>query len=80
MKARHHLSPRQRAVARHLLLGWGRKRIATELGISLETVRLYTERIFDEVGADSRTEAAMMILHSEAWLHEIYDHDEKAAP
>ncbi len=58
-----HVTPRQRAVLDLALRGLTDKEIATDLGISVSTVRTYLERFYREHGLRNKTEAVA------AWQH-----------
>ena len=51
------LTPRERQVLEMLADGLASKEVAYELGLSLETVRSYTKRLYRELGAHNRAEA-----------------------
>lgn len=50
------LSPRETEVARAVLRGEGRGRIAQQLGVSEETVKTYVRRLYAKAGVRSREE------------------------
>lgn len=54
------LAPRERDVMRLVSLGRTNPEIATELGLSAETVKTLLERIYDKLGVRRRAEAAMI--------------------
>ena len=56
------LSPREREVARHLVLAQGPAEIMRDLGISAHTLHDYRRRIYRRVGVSSREELARMVL------------------
>lgn len=58
-----HLSAREREVTRLVLEGCANKEIASQLGISHETVKRHLTNIFDKTGVSSRLELAMFALH-----------------
>ena len=51
------LSPREEAVLDGLAKGWTYKQLASELGISIDTIRTYIRRIYEKLHVQSRTEA-----------------------
>jgi DNA-binding NarL/FixJ family response regulator len=51
------LSPREEAVLDGLAKGWTYKQLASELSISIDTVRTYIRRIYEKLHVQSRTEA-----------------------
>lgn len=53
------LTPRQREVLSHAVLGKGNKEIADSLGMTLNTVRTHMATILKALGVRSRTEASM---------------------
>lgn len=55
------LSSRERQIARCIALGWRNRDIATVLGISQNTVRNHTVRIFEKTEASGRTELAIWL-------------------
>ncbi len=58
------LSPREREVLTMLSRGDRFKEIAHNLGVSIETVRTYTRRVYDKLHVQSRTEAVVKFLRS----------------
>ena len=58
------LSPREREVLTMLSRGDRFKEIAHNLGVSIETVRTYTQRVYDKLHVRSRTEAVVKFLRS----------------
>ena len=61
------LSERELEVLRLAAKGMGNKEIAAELALSVRTVQSHLGRIFDKLGASSRTEAVLRAL-KEGWL------------
>lgn len=53
------LTDRERAVLQLLPRGWDNQRIGEELQISERTVRFHLRNIYDKIGVQSRTEAAV---------------------
>lgn len=53
---RYALTPRQREVARLVLLGWTDRQIAQELGIAVNTVRDHLRKLFERLDIASRSE------------------------
>jgi DNA-binding NarL/FixJ family response regulator len=51
------LSPREHAVLEGLAKGWTYKQLASELDISIDTIRTYIRRIYEKLHVQSRTEA-----------------------
>ena len=56
------LSPREREVLALLSKGKANKEIAVELSISVGTVKGYVSDIFDKLGVDDRTQAALLAV------------------
>ncbi len=56
------LSPREREVARHLLLAHPPARIMKETGVGAHTLHDYRRRIYRRVGVGSREELAQRVL------------------
>jgi DNA-binding CsgD family transcriptional regulator len=54
-----HLTPRQHEVLRYLAAGYTTARVATTLGISIETVRNHVRGLMARLGASTRLEAVM---------------------
>jgi DNA-binding CsgD family transcriptional regulator len=54
-----HLTPRQHEVLRYLAAGYTTARVATTLGISIETVRNHVRGLMARLGARTRLEAVM---------------------
>jgi DNA-binding CsgD family transcriptional regulator len=54
-----HLTPRQLEVLRYLAAGYTTARVATTLGISIETVRNHVRGLMARLGARTRLEAVM---------------------
>ncbi len=71
------LSPRQAEIVRHLLLGESDKQIASQLHISIPTVRTHLGRLFQKFELNDRVE---LILHIFSHVREnearIADHAE----
>jgi DNA-binding NarL/FixJ family response regulator len=57
-----HLSPREQAVLDGLAKGWTYKQLASELDISIDTIRTYVRRIYEKLHVQSRTEAVAKYL------------------
>jgi two-component system NarL family response regulator len=56
------LTAREQSIMVALAQGWENKRIANDLGISSETVKSHLARIFEKIGARTRTEAIHIAL------------------
>jgi len=56
------LSPRQAQIAKHLLLGCSDKQIATELEISVATVRTHLTRLFSRFDIQDRNELIVYVF------------------
>lgn len=56
------LSPREEAVLDGLAKGWTYKQLASELDISIDTIRTYIRRIYEKLHVCSRTEAVAKYL------------------
>ena len=56
------LSPREMAVLDGLARGWTYKQIASELDISIDTIRTYIRRVYEKLHVQSRTEAVAKYL------------------
>jgi DNA-binding NarL/FixJ family response regulator len=56
------LSPREEAVLEGLAKGWTYKQLASELDISIDTIRTYIRRIYEKLHVCSRTEAVAKYL------------------
>jgi DNA-binding NarL/FixJ family response regulator len=56
------LSPREAAVLDGLAKGWTYKHLASELNISIDTIRTYIRRIYEKLHVESRTEAVAKYL------------------
>lgn len=59
------LSPREAAVLDGLAKGWTYKQLASELDISIDTIRTYIRRIYEKLHVQSRTEAVAKYLRPE---------------
>lgn len=53
------LSPREKQVLKFLVLGWKNKQIATELGVSGDTIKTHVRHILEKLSVTTRTEAAV---------------------
>jgi DNA-binding NarL/FixJ family response regulator len=58
------LSPREQAVLDGLAKGWTYKQLASELDISIDTIRTYIRRIYEKLHVQSRTEAVAKYLRN----------------
>ncbi len=58
------LSPREQAVLDGLAKGWTYKQLASELDISIDTIRTYIRRIYEKLHVQSRTEAVAKYMRS----------------
>jgi DNA-binding NarL/FixJ family response regulator len=58
------LSPREQAVLDGLAKGWTYKQLASELDISVDTIRTYIRRIYEKLHVQSRTEAVAKYMRS----------------
>ncbi|MDB6023477.1 MAG: DNA-binding response regulator [Pedosphaera sp.] len=58
------LSPREQAVIDGLAKGWTYKQLASELDISIDTIRTYIRRIYEKLHVQSRTEAVAKYLQT----------------
>ena len=56
------LSNRQQQIARDLFLGMSDKQIATELNISVATVRTHLGRMFSKYGVQDRSELILLCV------------------
>lgn len=61
-EAHGQLSPREQAVLDGLAKGWTYKQLASELDISIDTIRTYIRRIYEKLHVQSRTEAVAKYL------------------
>ena len=67
------MSPRQAEISVYLLEGFGDKKIADELGISIHTVRTYLNRMFSKFDVQDRNELILTFFRhfrSECPLHD----------
>lgn len=65
--ARHSLTERERAVLNLLALGYANAAMATELSISVHTVRTHVQSVLAKLGAPNRA-AAIVVAHREGVL------------
>jgi DNA-binding NarL/FixJ family response regulator len=63
-----HLTRREMDVLKMAAKGLSNKAIASDLGLSLRTIKGHFESIFDKMNVSSRTEAIMMALRQE-WIN-----------
>jgi DNA-binding NarL/FixJ family response regulator len=63
-EAKGQLSPREQAVLDGLAKGWTYKQLASELDISIDTIRTYIRRIYEKLHVQSRTEAVAKYMRS----------------
>ena len=56
------LTPRELLILGALVRGWENKRIAGDMGISVETVKSHLARVFEKIAAGNRTEAMHIAL------------------
>ncbi|MBK9731512.1 MAG: response regulator transcription factor [Chitinophagaceae bacterium] len=62
-KEDYHLSPREKEVLAHLVNGLAYKMIAAQMGITYETVRTHSKKIYDKLHVSSMTEAVVKTLN-----------------
>lgn len=71
-----HLTPRERDVVRHVMLGESNKQIARRLGISNYTVRDHVSNLLKKAGVTSRSRLALVISAPVAHaVHEPATHE-----
>lgn len=56
------ISPRQREIVRCLLTGMTDKEIATDIGITIPTVRTHLGRLFDKLQVGDRVELILLFV------------------
>lgn len=61
-QAQAHLTHREQQLLELMALGLTNKQIAEQLGISANTVRVYTSDLFEKLGVANRTEAVTMAM------------------
>lgn len=59
----YHLSPREKEVLTHLVNGMSYKMIAAQMGITYETVRTHSKKIYDKLHVSSMTEAVVKTIN-----------------
>ncbi len=64
MRAIFELTEQERTVLSFIAKGWRNAAIARELVISTRTVETHLYHIYDKLSVSSRTEAALVALHS----------------
>jgi DNA-binding NarL/FixJ family response regulator len=64
MRPIYELTEQERTVLSFVAKGWRNAAIARELVISTRTVETHLYHIFDKLSVSSRTEAALVALHS----------------
>jgi DNA-binding NarL/FixJ family response regulator len=74
----HPLSAREMEVLESVTLGKSNKEIATDLGISHQTVKNHVTAILRKLGVDDRTQAAVYAL-KRGWVR-LYSEDVKSTP
>ncbi|MEO6166381.1 MAG: response regulator transcription factor [Chitinophagales bacterium] len=62
-KEEYHLSPREKEVLTHLVNGLSYKMIAGQMGITYETVRTHSKKIYDKLHVSSMTEAVVKTIN-----------------
>jgi DNA-binding NarL/FixJ family response regulator len=62
-KEEYHLSPREKEVLTHLVNGLSYKMIAAQMGITYETVRTHSKKIYDKLHVSSMTEAVVKTIN-----------------
>lgn len=67
------LLPRERCVARHMLHGWDFPTIASQLGISVVSVRVHAKRCYEKTGQDNAIGFVLFVLSRLDALHEVFD-------
>lgn len=61
------ITDREEEILKFMINGWDAKRIATELGISVLTVRKHIANIYDKLHVQSKAEV-MMMAHKNKWF------------
>ncbi len=59
----YHLSPREKEVLTHLVNGLSYKMVAAQMGITYETVRTHSKKIYDKLHVSSMTEAVVKTIN-----------------
>lgn len=62
MRARIHLTPRQREVLRLLAVGATHKDIATQLGVTHKTARNHLSNLYEQLDVHTRAEAVLCAM------------------
>jgi DNA-binding CsgD family transcriptional regulator len=57
------LSPRQKEIVQHLLLGQSDKQIAAAMGLAQPTVRTHLSRLFARLNVQDRQELVLQVFH-----------------
>lgn len=60
------LSTRERLVLDYVARGWRSERIAQELGLSVRTIKMHRSNIIHKTGANTMTEAVMILMQQPA--------------
>lgn len=63
------LTPRQSQICKYICQGQADKNIATELGITLDTVRMHLREIFRKLGVQSRVKLVVKLVITNRQLH-----------
>jgi DNA-binding CsgD family transcriptional regulator len=66
LQASYHLTPAEAEVALRVLRGHGLQSVADELCVSLSTVRVHLQRVFEKTGTHRQAELVRMLIEIEA--------------
>jgi DNA-binding CsgD family transcriptional regulator len=66
LQAIHHLTPTEAEVALRVLRGHGLQSVADDLRVSLSTVRVHLQRVFEKTGTHRQAELVRMLIEIEA--------------
>ena len=67
-----YLTPAERRVARHVLLGMDNYQIANTLGMTHQTVKNHMRSLTEKIGAHGRLELYSMLLNNPEYLTLVY--------
>ena len=68
-----HLTPREKATVRCILEGYSEACTASQIGVNHETVKMFTQHLYDKTGQDGRIGLVTFLLYNPWALAQVMD-------